>query len=168
MELVFSAFIKDQMARNRLKEGHAVLNQLIANVHSSDTIRILAYKNKAILYGQEDLSKKRKAFEDAIQLIEEKKIMKFLIPIYQVEISKTYLSQSNFSRATFYLNKVDIAKIRDPEKKVEILGVIGVLYAQMDDTLQAVKVLNEAIVLSKKNKDYFGQHSNLRVFHILV
>ena len=156
LELVFSAFIKEQLTGNRLKEGHAILNQLIADVNTSDTIRILAYKNKAILYGQEDLSKKRKAFEDAIRLIEEKKILKFLIPLYQIEISKTYLSQSDFSRATFYLNKVDLTKISNPEKKVEILGVVGVLYAQMDDTIQAIRVLNEAISISKKHKDYFG------------
>lgn len=164
LEIIFSNFTTTKIEQNRLSEGHAILNKIISEKTFSDTLKILAYKNKAVLYGQIDLTKKRDAFISAIELINENHCLPHLLPIYQLEIAKTYLSQSNFLDATNTLNKLNIARIQNPEKKVEVLGVCGLLYAQMDDTIRAVNKLNEAISIASKNKDYFGLgtiHSSL-------
>ena len=164
LEIIFSNFTKAKLEQNRLSEGHAILNKIISDKTSSDTLKILAYKNKAILYGQIDLTKKRNAFIAAIKLINENDCLPHLLPIYQLEIAKTYLSQSNFLDATNTLNKLNLARIQNPDKKVEVLGFCGLLYAQMDDTIQAFNKLNEAILIASKNKDYFGLgtiHSSL-------
>jgi signal transduction histidine kinase len=164
LDVVFSDFVKDKIKNNQLAQGHAALNQIIADSKLSDTLKILAYKNKAILFGQIDYTKKRKAFESAIKIIRQKGILHDLQPVYEVEIAKTYLSQSNFLGATKALNKVNIASIQNPEKKVEILGVCGLIYARMDDSIQALKKLDEAVSIATKNNDYFGLgtiHSSL-------
>src|SRR3989344_107560 len=164
LEAVFSDFVKDKIKTNQLVQGHAVLNQIIADNKLSDTLKILAYKNKAILFGQVDFTKKRQAFKSAIKIIRQKGILHELEPIYEIEIAKTYLSQSNFLDATKALNKVNIASIQNAEKKVEILGVCALIYAQMDDTIQAINKLEEAVSIATKNNDYFGLgtiHSSL-------
>lgn len=156
LDVVFASFVKDKIKNNELSQGHEALNKIIANNKQSDTLKILAYKNKAILFGQIDFTKKRQAFEAAIKIIQQKRILIELLPVYQIEITKTYLSQSNFLDATKTLSKVNISSIQNPEKKVEILGVCGLLYAQMDDTTKALNTLNEALLIAKKNNDFFG------------
>src|SRR3989338_9196564 len=136
LEAVFSDFVKDKIKTNQLVQGHAVLNQIIADNKLSDTLKII--RQKGILHELE--------------------------PIYEIEIAKTYLSQSNFLDATKALNKVNIASIQNAEKKVEILGVCALIYAQMDDTIQAINKLEEAVSIATKNNDYFGLgtiHSSL-------
>ena len=169
LEVVFSDFLKDNIASNQLKRGHAALDQIIADKDISDTLRILAYKNKAILYGQIDNTKKRKSFVSALKIINEKKVLLELIPIYEIEIAKTYLSQSNFLGATRTLNKVNISSLQNPEKKVEVLGLCGLLYAEMDDTIQAIDKFNEALTIAKQHNDYFGLgtiHSSLGTIYV--
>lgn len=164
LEEVFADFVKDKIKHNQLVQGHTVLNQLIADNQLSDTLKILAYKNKAILFGQIDLLKKRRAFESAIKIIRQAGILRELQPVYEIEIAKTYLSQSNFLDATKVLNQVNIASIQNAEKKVEVLGVSALIYAKMNDTIQAIKKLDEAVSIATKNKDYFGLgtiHSSL-------
>lgn len=164
IETAFSEFIRQKIINNKLQSGHKALDTIINGGTFSDTLKILAYKNKAVLFGQVDLSKKRNAFIAAIKLINENDCLPDLLPIYQLEIAKTYLSQDNFLDATNTLNKLNIAHIQNPEKKVEVLGFCGLLYAQMDDTIQALNKLNEAILIASKNKDYFGLgtiHSSL-------
>lgn len=156
LERIYGDFIKVQIEQNRLTEGHNILNKIITNQKYSDTLRILAYKNKAILYGQIDLTKKRNAFITAIELITKKKCLTSLLPSYQLEVAKTYLSQSHFLDATHTLNEIDFKKIDNSEKQVEILGVAGLLYAQMGDTTKAINKFKEAIQIAKKHSDYFG------------
>lgn len=156
LDVIFSVFINDKVKNNRLTQGHLILNEIIEDKTLSDTLKILAFKNKAILFGQINYTKKRNAFETAIKIIQQKRILKELQPIYEVEIAKTYLSQSNFLDATKTLSKVNISGIQNPEKKVEILGVCGLLYAQMEDTTKALHTLNEDLLIAKKNNDFFG------------
>lgn len=156
IDIIFSGFVKTAIKKNELAEGHILLNQIINDKRLSDTLKILAFKNKAILFGQIDYTQKRQAFEEALKLIRLKGILHELEPIYEVEIAKTYLSQSNFLDATQALNQVKITRIQSEEKKVEILGVCALIYAQMDDTIRALNALNEADRIASKNKDYFG------------
>lgn len=156
LERVFSVFVKEKIERNLLDEGHAVLNHIISDKASSDTLKILAYKHKAVLYGQIDLTKKREAFESAVEIIESKTCLYDLLPLYQMEVAKTYISQSRFLDATLSLNKIDFDAITDPEKKVELMGVTGLLYMKIDDNEKALNILNDALKIAEKNKDYFG------------
>ncbi|TSJ41300.1 tetratricopeptide repeat-containing sensor histidine kinase [Fluviicola chungangensis] len=164
LEVIFSDFVKDKIKNNQLVQGHEILNQIITDNKLSDTLKILAYKNKAILFGQIDFTKKRQAFKSAIKIINQEGTLHELQPIYEIEIAKTYLSQSNFLNATKALNQVNIASIQNAEKKVEVLGVCALIYAKMDDTIQAINKLDEAISIARKNNDYFGLgtiHSSL-------
>lgn len=156
LEHQFSVFVKTKIKNNQYESGLSALDHIITQKKYSDTLKILAYKNKAILYGQTDLSKKRIAFEKAIQLIESSKTLLELKPIYQLELAKIHLSQSKFLKATNALNTIELSREKDPLKKVEIMGVIGLLYAQMDDTVKSLSTLNQALELAKKNNDYFG------------
>lgn len=156
LDHLFSNFIRQKIELSRLDEGHTVLNQIVFNKSFSDTLKILAYKNKAVLFGQIDLTKKRAAFESAIQIIETKGCLPEFLPFYQLEIAKTHISQSRFLDATQMLNKVDFNAISDPEKQVEIMGVSGQLYSIMEDSTKAMNVFNEALKIAVKNKDYFG------------
>lgn len=156
LEQAFAVFTQDKLDKNRLAEGHAVLNQIIADKSLSDTLKILAYKNKAVLYGQIDLTKKRDAFESAISLIKRKKCLPQLLPPYQLEVAKTYLSQSRFLDATNTLNTIEFDRVKKPEIQVELMGVSGLLYMQMDDTAKALNQFNRALKIAKKHNDYFG------------
>lgn len=156
LDAIFLSFVKNKLENNDLAQGHSLLNQIIADKTLSDTLKILAFKNKAILFGQIDYTKKRHAFESALKIIRETGILSDLIPIYNIEIAKTYLSQLNFLGATSTLKKINISSIQNLEKKVENLGICGVLYSQMRDTSQALSALNEAISIARQNNDYFG------------
>lgn len=156
LEEAFSGFSISKMEQNRLAEGHFVLNKIISDKMLSDTLKIFAYKYKAVLYGQIDLTSKRNAFVSAVRLIRKNGYLQVLLPAFQLEIAKTYLSQSRFSDATRVLNKLDLKVIKDPEKQVEVLGVSGLLYAQMGDTVKAFDQLNTAIKIAERYKDYFG------------
>jgi signal transduction histidine kinase len=156
LEQVFAGFTQDKLDKNHLAEGHAVFNQIIADKSFSDTLKILAYKNKAVLYGQIDLTKKRDAFKSAIRLIRAKKCLTQLLPPYQLEVAKTYLSQSRFLDATNTLNKIEFDRVKNPEIQVELMGVSGLLYMQMDDTVKALNQFNRALKIAKEHNDYFG------------
>ena len=156
LDLLFSNFTREKIESNRLDEGHWLLNQIISDKSYSDTLKILAYKNKAVLYGQIDLTKKREAFESAIKIIETKGCLTDFLPLYQMDVAKTHISQSRYLVATETLNKIDFKSIINPEKQVELMGVTGQLYFIMEDTTKALNVFNEALEIARKNKDYFG------------
>lgn len=156
LERVFANFTQNTLNENRLAQGQSLLNEIIADKSLSDTLKILAFKNKAVLYGQIDLNKKRDAFNGAIQLIQTKNCLPNLLPVYQLEVAKTHLSQSRFLDATEALNSIHFDAVKDPEKQVEIMGISGLLYLQMDDTLKALQQLNDALRIAQKHTDYFG------------
>jgi signal transduction histidine kinase len=156
LEREFSSFVQDKINYNHLEEGHKVLNQIVLEKAYSDTLKILAFKNKAVLYGQVDLTKKRQSFISAIELIKKGRCLTYLLPIYQLEVAKTYLSQSRYLDVTKTLNEIKFESIKDPEKQIEIMGVSGLLYMQIDDTTKALMQFNKALKIAKKHKDYFG------------
>lgn len=156
LEQAFNTFVKQRIDNNQLENGHELLNRIITTQNLSDTLKILAYKYKAILYGQVDLTQKRQAFEQAIQHIYHTHTLTYLAPQFQLEVAKTYLAQSQYLGATNALNNIKLAEVEDPQKKVEVLIVCGLLYAQMDDTLQSLEKLNEALLIARKHNDDFG------------
>lgn len=156
LEKTYSRFAKEKIQVNETKSGLETLEIIIREEKFSDTLKILAYKSKGIISGQNNLTKKRVAFEQAIVLMNNSQTLLDLIPHYQLEVAKTYLSQSKFREATSVLNKIDLQKETDTLKKIEIMGLSGLLYAQMDDNTKALSTLNKALILAQKSNDYFG------------
>lgn len=164
LDLVFGEFTKNKIQNNQLKEGQEILDAIIVDKRSSDTLIIFAYKHKAIMYGQLDLTERRMSYEKAIDHINRTQILASLKPFLQLEVARTYLAQNRYLSATNELNKVNMDEISEPFKKVEIMNTTAMLYAKIDDTTQAFAIFAKAINIATAQDDFFGLgmlHSSL-------